>query len=290
MRSEANKINEVTIGKINYTNAWPVFYHFNPNMIDTKIRIVTEVPAILNRGMLDGSIQIGALSSFAYGAGSDRLILLPNLSVSSDGEVKSILLFSKKPIESAVNGVISLTNTSATSVNLLKIIIEKIYGGHPTYHVSEPHLESMLANSDAALLIGDNAIRASWEDKGYVVTDLGEVWKKWTGLGMTFAVWAVNKQFALANPEVVGAIAKLFELSKKQSLDNLEPIVEQACREIGGDSTYWRQYFNNLCYDFSSKQQKGLALYYRYAFELGLLPHKVTMELWNDNMVTQVTE
>ena len=80
------------IGKISYTNSWPVFYNFHPSALKSPAEMVTEVPAILNRGMSQGSIHVGALSSFAYAEASDRLLLLPDLSVSSDGPVKSIML------------------------------------------------------------------------------------------------------------------------------------------------------------------------------------------------------
>ncbi|MNO02784.1 Chorismate dehydratase [compost metagenome] len=65
---------------------------------------------------------------------------------------------------------------------------------------------------------------------------------------------------------------------------NLTPIVEHACTTIGGSSEYWRHYFNNLCYDFNEKRQAGLALYFSYAFELGLIQNEVRMNIWNDNI------
>ncbi|OBZ18783.1 ABC transporter substrate-binding protein [Bacillus sp. FJAT-27264] len=278
------------IGKISYTNSWPVFHNFHPSSLSHPAKMVSEVPAVLNRGMSEGSIHVGALSSFAYAEASDRLLLLPSLSVSSDGPVRSILLFSRKPLEEIADGIIAVTNTSATSTNLLKIIMQKAIGGRPQYISAEPDLDAMMEQADACLLIGDNAIKASWQNEGYVVTDLGEFWKNWTGLGMTFAVWAVNRDAARNKFAAVAEIAEAFAESKRHGLRDLAPIVSEAMRAVGGTEAYWYGYFRNLCYDFEERQQEGLNLYFRYAYEMGLLPQEVKMELWSHNLLTRVKE
>ncbi|MFC3745844.1 menaquinone biosynthetic enzyme MqnA/MqnD family protein [Paenibacillus sp. GCM10012306] len=278
------------IGKISYTNSWPVFHNFHPSSLKHPAVMVSEVPAVLNQGMSEGSIHVGALSSFAYAEASDRLLLLPDLSVSSNGPVRSILLFSRKPLEEIGHGTIAVTNTSATSVNLLKIIMQKAIGGSPQYISAEPDLDAMMEQADACLLIGDNAIKASWQNEGYLVTDLGEFWKKWTGLGMTFAVWAVNRDAARNKFDAVAEIAEAFAESKRRGVRDLAPIVSEAIRAVGGTEAYWYGYFRNLCYDFEERQQEGLNLYFRYAYEMGLLPQEVKMELWSHNLLTRVKE
>ncbi len=281
---------DILIGKIKYTNVWPVFHYFEAKSLSHQVTMVTDVPSALNRRMLSGSLDLSPVSSFAFGYGAEDLVLLPDLSVSSDGPVNSILLFSRKPPEEIRNGVIALTNTSATSNNLLKIIMEKAFEGKPTYWESEPVLDTMMERSDAALLIGDHAIQASWRDHGYIVTDLGEVWKQWTGYGMTFAVWAVQRAFAEAQPGFLSEVLGAFEASKRLSLEDLTPLVDKARDEIGGSAEYWEHYFRNLCYDFSERRRKGLALYFSYSYEMGLLPKKVRMDIWSENTLTRVKE
>ncbi|WNS44493.1 menaquinone biosynthesis protein [Paenibacillus sp. MMS20-IR301] len=278
------------IGKISYTNSWPVFHNFHPSSLSFPAEMVSEVPAILNQGMASGEIHVGALSSFAYAAASDRLVLLPDLSVSADGPVKSILLFSRMPARNIGTGRIAVTNTSATSVNLLKILMERAFGAGPEYISAAPDLNEMMEQNDACLLIGDHAIRASWQDQGYYVTDLGALWKEWTGHSMTFAVWAVNREAAVHKREAIAEIAEAFARSKQRGLSELSPIIQAACSTIGGTAAYWREYFRNLCYDFGERQQEGLNLYFRYAYEMGLLPQEVKMELWSHNLLTRVKE
>lgn len=281
-------IKPTRIGKIDYTNVWPVFHYFNESALSRPAELVTKVPAVLNRAMAAGELDLSPVSSFAYGSGGSRFKLLPGLSVSSDGPVNSILVFSKKPLDTLQNGVIALTNTSATSVNLLKIIMEKAYGAHPEYRVCDPDLEAMMAKSDAALLIGDHAIRASWEQHGYFVTDLGKAWKEWTGLGMTFAVWAVQTDFARNNEQWLKEIEGAFLASKQTSIADLTPLVDTACAEIGGTRDYWDFYFHNLCYDFTEERQRGLQLYFDYCYELGLLDHPAKLSFWDDSIQARV--
>ncbi|OAB44279.1 menaquinone biosynthesis protein [Paenibacillus glacialis] len=282
--------NKTIIGKIKYTNAWPIFYYFDPDALCEPTEMITAVPSLLNKGMNDGSIDIGALSSFAYGLSSNKLLLLPNLSVSADGPVQSILLFSRQPIESLIRGTIAVTNTSATSINLLKILMNKALDGNPTYIALEPDLKTMMEVADAALLIGDNAIKASWEDHGLYVTDLSEWWKEWTGYSMTFAVWAVHRDAVENKPEIIQEIVQALQASKRHSLSDLTPIVNEAMTTFGGTQDYWKRYFENLCYDYGESQSQGLELYLRYAHELGLIQHEVRMEMWEENTRIRVKE
>jgi len=261
----------IRLGRISYTNSWPVFHHFDPADLSFPTEVHSELPATLNRKLRTGDIDMAAISSYAYGISSDSYYLLPDLSVSAFGKVQSILLFLKSPLERVLHGKIALTTASATSVNLLKIIMEKFYGGKPTYENAEPSLEQMLENADAALLIGDHAIRASWEDHGYRVLDLGEVWNVWTGQWMTFALWAVHKETAHRYPEAIREIYEGLISSKSRSYENMEPIVAKALNQIGGNADYWRGYFDCLCHDFGAKQKAGLKLYFQYAKELGLI-------------------
>jgi chorismate dehydratase len=267
----------IKLGRISYTNAWPVFHHFDPAVLPFRTELHCDMPSTLNRKLRAGEIDMAAISSYAYGISSESYYLLPNLSVSSFGRVQSILLFLKSPLEKVINGKIALTTTSATSVNLLKIIMEKFYGGKPSYEDAEPSLENMLEHADAALLIGDHAIRASWTQHGYHVLDLGEVWNLWTGHWMTYALWAVHRDTVHHYPEAIEQIYEGLIKSKGKSSGDLEPIVTKALRQIGGTPQYWDNYFHTLCHDFGTEQKAGLQLYFRYARELGLMSEEVQL-------------
>ncbi|WP_274364510.1 menaquinone biosynthetic enzyme MqnA/MqnD family protein [Paenibacillus thermotolerans] len=280
----------IRMGKIVYTNVWPVFYGFPQHQMEDKVELITGTPAELNGMLASGEIDAAAVSSFAYAKHSDKLLLLPDLSVSSRGAVGSLLLFSKKPLHEYMPERIALTNASATSVHLLKVIMAKRYRHNPEYVAMPPDLDSMLESCDAALLIGDDAIKASWREHGLFVSDLGQMWKDWTGHGMTYAVWAVREQWVKRHPEQAALLHQALISSKRDGLRLPAALLDTAVERIGGDSAYWRRYFSNLVYEFGEEQAKGLSLFFSYAYELGLLPDIPSLRVWRHPNVMRVNE
>jgi chorismate dehydratase len=270
----------IRIGRIDFTNVWPIFHYFPKERLAHKVEVELQVPTELNRAMFAGRVDMGPISSFAYGEGFGRYVLFPDLSVSAYGKVNSILLFHKKPLKQLLYSKISLPTTSATSVNLLRIIFEKFYNGKPDYAYARPSLEEMMSESDAALLIGDDAIKAHWNNTRYEVTDLGELWKSLTGQWMTFAVWAIRKEAVRMHPSLIQQVYHAFLWSKEQGMRYPEPMIAEAKRTIGGTDLYWRNYFSQLSYDFGEEQWAGLHLYFEYACELGLLKQQVPFDIW----------
>ncbi|MDF2962503.1 MAG: transporter substrate-binding protein [Paenibacillus sp.] len=280
----------VRIGRIDFTNVWPLFYYFPLERFQGAVEIITQVPTQLNSAMARGEIDIGPISSFSYGEHVNDYLLLPDMSVSAYNQVQSILLFHRRPLNELSGASIALPTTSATSVNLLKIILRRFYEAEPVYHYAAPVLKDMLRSADAALLIGDHAIRESWTDTGLMVTDLATEWNRLTGQWMSFAVCAIRKQIAEERPELLGRIYRAFMESKRKSMSDLTPMIEDAQALVGGNASYWERYFSSLIYEFGPEQQAGLKLYYRYAWELGFLKQEAPIQLWNDKNVTQVTE
>lgn len=284
----------ITAGRIDYANVWPIFDRFGECLAEAgvrNVRVVSGVPAALNRALSEGTIDIAAISSFAYGQRFDEYELLPGLSVSADGEVMSVLLFLKRPLEEALRGRIAVTTASATSVNLLRIVLQGRYGRCPELIPMEPDLEAMLEKADGALLIGDPAIRASWSPgPGVEVLDLARMWKEWTGLGMTFAVFAVRREAAREAPETVRRVCEALAESKRRTLADIGGLARKAAERFGGGEDYWERYFRTLRYGFGPREQEGLIHYYDCAFRMGLLERRVAPATWTDHAAARVNE
>lgn len=280
----------ITIGRIDYANVWPIFHYAEDKLPQDRFVVIQRVPSELNKAIREGELDITSMSSFAYAQNADDYLLLPDLSVSAKGRVNSILLFMREPLERVLQGRIAMTATSATSVNLLKIIMSLYYNANPSYITMEPSLDNMLEQADAALLIGDTAIKESLRNEGMTVIDLGELWKTWTGFGMTFALVAVRKETAAADPEAVAQVLRVLTESKRRSLSNLDPLASKACEQLGGTMSYWSRYFQELHYDFGPDEQSGLSLYFDYAKQLGLLDTNVRMQVIEDQTAMQVNE
>ena len=233
--------------------------------------------------MAHGQVDVGGISSFAYGENYDKYHVFPNLSVSSNTTVGSIFLFSKVPIEELKEKKIALTSSSATSVNLLKIILQQFYDAQNQYTTMKPNLTAMMDLHDGCLLIGDDAIVASWkEGNKYFRYDLGELWYHHTGLSMTYAVFAIRNE-VLSQQNLIEILYNEFISSKAKSNDSqFYPMIDDIRNLFGGEKRFWDEYFKGLCYDLGEKELTGLQYYYNLAYKHGLLEKQVeSISVWS---------
>lgn len=259
------------IGHIEYANCTPIFSAFFKSPGCGGYDYVKGVPSSLNLMLRSGEIDVGPVSSIEYGVSPDSYHLLPGLSISSIGPVKSVLLFSRLPIEDLQGTKIGLTTDSDTSVNLLRIILGRQYGFRNEMRRTSLPLKEALGEFSALLLIGDAALRESMSDHGLHVYDLGELWYVYTGFPFVFALWLVtDRAVKEKRGEVATLSARLIE-AKEQACRSYEEIAA-SCAErewMSRDSLvdYWR----TISYDLGPEHLRGVSTFYRFAAELGLI-------------------
>lgn len=269
----------IRIGEISYTNILPMFYYLDREQLEQNgVTFIPQIPAVLNKKIEEGSIDFSGISSFAYGKNFEKFQLLPNVSVASYGSVGSIFLFSKVPISQLNGKKIALTSSSATSVALLKIILQTFLLLEPSYDVMTPNYHEMMKHHDACLLIGDDAIQMKWNQPSSIYRyDLGDLWYQHTGYPMTYAVFAIRNEVVKDESQLVKNLYEQIITSKNRCIkEQFIPMIQQIETSLGGDRSFWERYFAGLHYDFDQAQQKGLHYYYSLAYDLGLLPKKVT--------------
>ena len=258
------------IGQIDYANCTPLFHVLKEQFPDSGYEFVTGVPTELNRMLLSGEIDVCPSSSIEYAYHPDHYSILPHLSISSVGVVGSVLLFSKVPIENLNGCKIHLSSESATSVNLLKILISMRYGISCTYEAAPPAAISPENDSTARLLIGDSALRANLKKSGQFVYDLGELWHSWTGLPFVFALWLCRA--GVAGCAELKKLSRQLVEAKELVSGQLEQIASHAKEAswMGQDRllAYWR---DNISYQLDEHAKAGLMLYYTKCFECGLI-------------------
>jgi len=263
----------LTIGRIDYANVTPLFHALRTHFPCDGYRFTGGVPAHLNALLATEEIDVCPSSSIEYAIHSERYLILPNLSISSVGTVASVLLFSRVSIEELDGQKILLSAESATSVNLLRILMDKRFGLSCRYAVSTSPLAEALRTAPAMLLIGDAALRSSMSETGLRIYDLGSLWYEWTGLPFVFALWFCTRSAAKAHYQEVQQLAEQLVQAKgyadreRQLIAEVSPETAWMGRE--GLIKYWRE---NISYELGAAQQEGLRLFYRYAAELGLIP------------------
>jgi len=268
----------IRIGHNPNTNMLPMFYFLERD--HPLLESVTAEPTGHNAMLADGRIDMAPISAFSYGEHWKDYAILRNLSVSTKGRVGSILLFSKVPIRDLEGLTIALTNASATSVNLTKILLHHYYGVTPCYLTMPANLPEMFAKADAALLIGDAAIQAALLRPECYIFDLGEEWHKHTGCSMTYAVWAFPKNLLSEREEEIMCIYRLLLEAKAKALGNMDDILRTCQTMLGGSLEFWRDYFAQFNYGLDQDLVSGLKKYYDQCFELNLLPSLPLLEFW----------
>ncbi len=189
-----------------------------------------------------------------------NLEILRGTGIASNGPVRSILLVTKVP-PSRIR-TLAADSSSRTSVMLSRIILERRFGVHPEYFSRPPRLRAMLAECDAALLIGDPALRIDPAVLDYECLDLGEIWTGMTGLPMVFAVWAGRPQFAKASME------RLFLDSYRFGKANLDDIIQQHVLPRGLSAELGREYLTrHIVLELGKREYQGLELYLKLATE-----------------------
>lgn len=259
------------LGHIQFLNCLPLYYGMLRERKTLPVELVKGTPAGLNQRLLEGNIDIGPISSLEYGENYELLLLLPDISVSSDGEVKSILILSKVPPARLGGKKVALADTSATSQVLAKIILEKKYRVKPVYYECPPNLTEMLLEADAALLIGDDALRGYFMETGLNKIDLGEEWLDLTGEKMVYAVWAVRRSFASSAQEEVRKVYAILRASLEYSQSHLKEIVENIARYEVFSKEFLTEYFQGLRFNFDENYQRGLLQFFEEARDLGLM-------------------
>jgi chorismate dehydratase len=272
---------KLRIGQIEYANCTPIFTALKNNFDCTAYRFVRGVPSRLNSKLAAGEIDLCPSSSIEYGKSFEKYFLLPNLSISSIGVVKSVLLFSRIPINELANLPVGITNESDTSINLLKIILAKKYGLQNSFQRTPLPLSEAIQQYSALLLIGDTALKASLGNHGLYVYDLGELWHDFTGLPFVFALWIVRRDAAEAKHAEIKALSDKIQQAKQLAYDSYESIAENSKEKAWINSEALVGYWRTISYDLTPAHIAGLQSFFRYAAELGILAREPDISIFS---------
>src|SRR5918998_2648909 len=177
------------VGFIDYLNCLPLRLGLEASGGLEGVELVGGTPAEVNAALLSGEVELGLVSSASWARNRDRLGRVPGYGIASDGRMMSVLLAAREGRSLSEARMVALTSESATSQVLARIVLERVYGALPRYEVVSTWPVEALAEHDAALFIGDMALRLR-RMSGVEVHDLGEAWERFTNLPMVYAVWA----------------------------------------------------------------------------------------------------
>ena len=254
------------VGRIPYINCFPVYGAVDRGMVPLDADVVDGVPTTLNRMMAAGDLDVSVVSAVEYARDWERYLLLPDLAISCDGPVRSVMLFSDRPATQLGGQRVVVSRSSMTSVYLLQLLFEHVWRVRPEFVAGDAEAADLDAATDAPaarLVIGDAALMlASGALKSPYAFhyDLGTEWKAWTGLPFVFAVWVANRETAA--PDALRVHAALIE-SRNWGLAHLGELAADAARRTGVSTATCSEYFAGLDYGLSYQHLGGLTEFYR---------------------------
>lgn len=250
-------MNPLRIGVVAYVNSRPLARGLERWKGDGRYRLVYLPPARLADELAAGRLDVGLLPSVEL-LRIPGLEVVPGLAIAATREVRSVLLVSRVPIRDIRS--LALDENSRTSAALVRIVLEQRYDIRPETAPAAPELETMLASADAALVIGDPALRV--DRSRYVVLDLAAEWFELTGLPFVFAVWAARAE--VATPE----LERLLTESLAVGFSELDEIVAEVAAESGLPPEVLSEYFrSNLRFVLADAERRGLEEFHRRVSE-----------------------
>lgn len=255
------------LGHILYSNCFPVHAALIDEQQPAWLRLHVGVPSALNEALARGEIDVAPSSSIEF-ARHPEYRIVPGPAIASNGPVRSILLETTVPLEALDDAVVALPTASATSVVLLRALLERRRSVHPRYVWFDQAADAdpIDAGASAALRIGDIALgRVAPPGRSHV--DLGVDWTRWTGLPFVYAVWQTR-----LGPDRDDELARLQgELRRSRSFfgQHVARLARDHAVRFGVAPRVLVEYWSSLSYELGPAEQAGLLRFYALAAELG---------------------
>jgi len=281
-------VTKLRISIVQYLNTAPLVWGFTSGPLRGKYDLSFTVPSQCAEQLRTGKVDVAIIPAIQYQR-IDDLVILPDMAIASKKQVRSLLIIGKKPIEQVKT--FALDASSRSTQTLTRILCAEKWKIAPEFAEAPPDLGAMLQQADAALLIGDPALRIavgiekdSWPGSEgqticqaatlgitgsellYVYDVVGE-WRSLTGLPAVLAIWAARRD--IATPEV----AADFLASRDFGLSRIREICFDAARELELPPRTLESYVrHNIDFSLDAENRRGLELYFAYAANLGLIP------------------
>ncbi len=281
---------KLRISVVEYLNTAPLVWGFTDGPLAGRYDLSFTVPSLCAEALRRGEADVAIIPAIEYQR-MDDVVALPGMAVAAKGEVRSILVIAKKPVEMARR--IALDRTSRSSVALVRLLCAGHWGIQPEFIEMAPDPSAMLAEADAALVIGDPALRVALKADALAAKqpggeyccggdpseqpvpgvetlflyDVAHQWREMTGRPCVLALWVARR--AAATPGVVAD----FLASKEYGLARIEEIAEGAALKLDLPARALERYLReNIDFSLDEENHAGLELYFAECAKAGLIP------------------
>lgn len=276
----------ISLGKISYINASPVYYGLDNGLLPDWLTMVSDVPSALNRQIMTGEIEISPISAAFYAMNHDTLLLLPDLSISCHGNVLSVICASNYELDDLNQKTVMFSQESASAASFLKMIFSqrKVY---PDFRVGPVgDIRKIPEGVDAVMVIGDSALTQPWQEHYAHCFDLGGIWYEMTGLPFVFAVWVVRESFARRHPEQVEKVLALLHASKKQGYAHIDEVIVAGTQKLNLSYSTIKKYYDLLICDLDPLKVRAMELFFESLHEQKILDAPAKVRFFNPEKST----
>jgi len=291
---------KLRISIVEFLNTAPLVWGFTDGPLAGKYELLFAVPSQCAEDLRAGRADVGIIPSIEYQR-MDDVVALPGMAIASKHEVRSLLVVSKVPIEMAKS--FALDTNSRSTVGLARILSRCHWNIDPEFIDMPPDPDKMLARADAALVIGDPALRlrlkvdalqakvpqgedrccCGGEDEQPIkgietlfVYDIAQQWREMTGLPSVLAIWVARR--GVVTPE----IAADFQASREYGLARIGEIAEGAALKLELPPRELERYLTeNINFSLDEENLAGLRRYYEECARAGLIPRARELEFVN---------
>jgi chorismate dehydratase len=279
---------KLRISIVQYLNTAPLVRGFTHGPLQGKYELSFTVPSLCAEALRNREADVAIIPAIEYQR-IPNLVILPNLSIASKNRVRSLLIISTGPIEQA--RTIALDASSRSTQALTKILCARLWKISPQFIELPPDPQSMLQSADAALLIGDPALRLSIDIESHATTgpqgehivpagavgianakilhiyDIVEQWRKLTKLPAVLAIWAAYKD--VSTPQ----LAADFQSSLAFGQAHLDEICRDASKSLNLPTADLHRYLTeNIDFTLDPENLQGLSRFFTEAQSLNLVP------------------
>jgi len=293
---QGRALNNLRVSIVEYLNAAPLVWGFTDGPLAGKYDLSFTVPSQCAEELRRGEADLGIIHSIEYQR-IDGVVALPGMAIASKREVRSLLVVAKKPIEMAKR--IALDTSSRSTIGLVRLLAADHWRIAPEFVEAAPDPSEMLREADAALLIGDPALRISLKMEALAgkspsgeqccqgdpedmpvpgfetlfVYDVIHQWREMTGKPAVLAIWAGRRD--AVTPEVLAD----FAASKQYGLERIREISEAASIKLDLPPRALERYLTeNIHFDLDEDNLAGLELYFEKAAAAGLITRNKPLE------------
>jgi len=249
------------IGSVPYLNAKPLV--FNLAELAPWADVVFDTPRMLVPALSSGSLSVGLTPVMAYPIlGKGRIV--PEICISSEGEVQSVLLAARRPFSEIRR--LALDTSSMSSVALAQVLCREKYGFSPELVDSAPDITASESDADGIVVIGDPAMVQDFSQYPHVY-DLGVEWTEFTSLPFVYAFWlSLDSE---VDPQLCAALGE----AKARGLRSIQTIAATESRRLGLPTELCHDYLaDRIRYDLGEREIAGLTLFYDLCAKHDLCP------------------